>query len=175
MTRERERGTMENLLATPVRPLEVMIGKILPYVVRRLRAGGDRSSVAARLLFEVPMVGSFALLIGDDRSSSLANLARRLHVLDARAQPAAGDADDVLLLPAVDPAVGLHVPVSRHAAAGRSALGEALPLTHFLRIVRGVMLKGNDLAQMLPHLWPMLLFLALTGALALARSRRTLD
>jgi ABC-2 type transport system permease protein len=54
-------------------------------------------------------------------------------------------------------------------------LGEALPLTHFLRIVRGIMLKGNDLAQLLPELWPMLLFLLLAGALALARYRQTLD
>jgi ABC-2 type transport system permease protein len=54
-------------------------------------------------------------------------------------------------------------------------LGEALPLTHFLRIVRGIMLKGNGLAQVLPELWPMLAFLGLAGALALARYRRTLD
>ena len=55
------------------------------------------------------------------------------------------------------------------------ALGEVLPLTHFLRIVRGIMLKGNDAAQLLPELWPMLAFLAAAGALALARYRRTLD
>jgi ABC-2 type transport system permease protein len=54
-------------------------------------------------------------------------------------------------------------------------LGEALPLTHFLRIVRGIMLKGNDGMQLLPELWPMLAFLALAGVLALTRYRRTLD
>ena len=54
-------------------------------------------------------------------------------------------------------------------------LGEALPLTHFLRIVRGIMLKGIDVAQLVPDLWPMLVFLTLAGALALARYRQTLD
>jgi len=55
------------------------------------------------------------------------------------------------------------------------ALGEVLPLTHFLRIVRGIMLKGNGAAQLLPELWPMLAFLFVAGALALVRYRRTLD
>jgi ABC-2 type transport system permease protein len=54
-------------------------------------------------------------------------------------------------------------------------IGEALPLTHFLRIVRGIMLKGNDIAQVLPELWPMLAFLAVAGAVALKRYRQTLD
>ena len=54
-------------------------------------------------------------------------------------------------------------------------LGEVLPLTHFLRIVRGIMLKGNGLQQVLPELWPMLAFLLLAGGLAMRRYRQTLD
>jgi ABC-2 type transport system permease protein len=54
-------------------------------------------------------------------------------------------------------------------------LGEALPLTHFLRIVRGILLKGSDLSQVLPELWPMLAFVAVAGAVALKRYRQTLD
>ena len=79
-------------------------------------------------------------------------------------------------------AVGLHVPIPRHAAMG-AVLGEVLPLTHFLRIVRGILLKGNSLAQRWPELWPMALFLAAAGALSLAaaaalsliRYRQTVD
>jgi ABC-2 type transport system permease protein len=55
------------------------------------------------------------------------------------------------------------------------AIGEVLPLTHFLRIVRGILLKGNTLAQVLSELWPMLAFLLVAGIVALARYRRTLD
>jgi ABC-2 type transport system permease protein len=55
------------------------------------------------------------------------------------------------------------------------AIGEVLPLTHFLRIVRGIMLKGNDAAQLLPELWPMLAFLLVAGVVALKRYKQTLD
>ena len=130
MTRERERGTMENLLATPVRPFEVMLGKIVPYVV----IGYIQLAVimtAAALLFEVPMVGSFVLLMAMIGVFIAREPRGRLHVLDAGPEPAAGDADDVLLLPAVDAAVGLHVPVSRHARVGavarRGAAADPLP------------------------------------------------
>jgi len=54
-------------------------------------------------------------------------------------------------------------------------LGEALPLTHFLRIVRGILLKGNDAAQIAAEVWPMLAFVLLAGTVALLRYRGTLD
>jgi ABC-2 type transport system permease protein len=130
MTRERERGTMENLLATPVRPLEVMVGKIAPYVV----VGYVQLGVillAAWALFQVPMVGSFALLMAMIGVFILANLAVGFTFSTLARQPAAGGADDLLFLPALDAAVGLHVPVSRHAAlgavGGRGAAADALP------------------------------------------------
>jgi ABC-2 type transport system permease protein len=54
-------------------------------------------------------------------------------------------------------------------------IGEALPLTHFLRAVRGIMLKGNGVAEVWPYLWPVLVFMVIIGTLALLRFRRTLD
>jgi ABC-2 type transport system permease protein len=55
------------------------------------------------------------------------------------------------------------------------AIGEALPLTHFLRIVRGILLKGNGTTEVLPHLWPIALFMLIAGVVALMRYRQTLD
>ena len=117
ITRERERGTMENLLAMPVTPLEVMTGKIVPYIVDRADPGDDHP---ARGALHLPRA---------DRGQPRRALRRvaavhrvqphgRHHVLVARAQPAAGDADHVLLFPADHPAVGIHVPVPRHAGVG---------------------------------------------------------
>ena len=149
MTRERERGTLEKLLATPVRPLEMMVGKILPYVL----IGYVQVLIvfaAARLLFDVPMAGSFALLSAMVLLFIVATLTVGFTFSTIARSQMQAHADDDVLLPAEHPALGLHVPVPRHAAAGRSALGEVLPLTHFLRIVRGIMLKGAARAD----LWP---------------------
>jgi ABC-2 type transport system permease protein len=173
MTRERERGTMENLLATPVRPFEVMVGKILPYVV----IGYLQLTViflAARLLFEVPMVGSFALLMAMIGVFMLANLAVGFTFSTlARNQLQAMQMAFFFFLPSILLS-GFMFPF-RGMPRWAQWIGEALPLTHFLRIVRGIMLKGNDLAQTLPDLWPMLLFVAVAGAVALKRYRQTLD
>jgi len=173
MTRERERGTMENLLATPVRPVEVMLGKIAPYVV----VGYVQLAVvmaAAALLFEVPMVGSFTLLMAMIGVFMLANLAVGFTFSTlASNQLQAMQMTFFFFLPSMLLS-GFMFPF-RGMPGWAQALGEVLPLTHFLRIVRGIMLKGNDAAQLLPELWPMLAFLAAAGALALARYRRTLD
>ena len=173
MTRERERGTMENLLATPVRPFEVMAGKILPYVV----IGYIQLSVilaAAWLLFEVPMVGSVLLLMLMIGLFMLANLAIGFTFSTlARNQLQAMQMTFFFFLPSMLLS-GFMFPF-RGMPQWAQVLGEVLPLTHFLRIVRGIMLKGNDLVQVLPELWPMLAFLFVAGAAALARYRRTLD
>ncbi len=173
MTRERERGTMENLLATPVRPFEVMAGKILPYIV----IGYIQLSVilaAAWLLFEVPMVGSVLLLMLMIGLFMLANLAIGFTFSTiARNQLQAMQMTFFFFLPSMLLS-GFMFPF-RGMPAWAQNLGEVLPLTHFLRIVRGIMLKGNDLVQVLPELWPMLAFLIVAGAVALARYRRTLD
>ena len=173
MTRERERGTMENLLATPVRPLEVMIGKIAPYVV----IGYIQLGVilgAAWLLFEVPMVGSFALLMAMIGVFMLANLAVGFTFSTlARNQLQAMQMTFFFFLPSILLS-GFMFPF-RGMPQWAQWIGEALPLTHFLRIVRGILLKGNGLSQVLSELWPMLAFLLLAGAIALKRYRRTLD
>ena len=173
MTRERERGTMENLLATPVRPFEVMAGKILPYVV----IGYIQLSVilaAAWGLFEVPMVGSLLLLMAMIGLFMLANLAIGFTFSTlARNQLQAMQMTFFFFLPSMLLS-GFMFPF-RGMPLWAQRLGEVLPLTHFLRIVRGIMLKGNDLIQVLPELWPMLAFLLFAGSLALARYRRTLD
>ena len=173
MTRERERGTMENLLATPVRPAEVMLGKILPYVV----IGYVQLGVilgAALLLFEVPMVGSVALLMTMIGVFMLANLAVGFTFSTlARNQLQAMQMTFFFFLPSMLLS-GFMFPF-RGMPVWAQWLGEVLPLTHFLRIVRGVMLKGNDVSQVLPELWPMLAFLAVAGVVALKRYRQTLD
>jgi ABC-2 type transport system permease protein len=173
MTRERERGTMENLLATPVRPLEVMVGKILPYVVIGYVQLGVILA-AAWLLFEVPMVGSFTLLLSMIGVFMLANLAVGFTFSTlAHNQLQAMQMTFFFFLPSMLLS-GFMFPF-RGMPVWAQWVGEVLPLTHFLRIVRGILLKGNDAAMLLPELWPMLAFLLIAGALALARYRRTLD
>ena len=173
MTRERERGTMENLLATPVRPAEVMAGKILPYVVVGYLQLGVVLA-AAWLLFQVPMVGSVTLLMVMIGVFMLANLAVGFTFSTlARNQLQAMQMTFFFFLPSMLLS-GFMFPF-RGMPPWAQTLGEVLPLTHFLRIVRGIMLKGNNVTQTLPELWPMLLFLFVAGAVALKRYRQTLD
>ncbi|MFZ6656798.1 ABC transporter permease [Undibacterium sp. TJN19] len=173
MTRERERGTMENLLATPVRPAEVMVGKILPYVV----IGYIQLAViisAAFLLFQVPMVGSFTLLMSMIGIFILANLAVGFTFSTiAKNQLQAMQMTFFFFLPSMLLS-GFMFPF-RAMPEWAQTIGEGLPLTHFLRIVRGILLKGNTADQLLPELWPMLVFLLAAGVLALKRYRQTLD
>lgn len=173
MTRERERGTMENLLATPVRPAEVMTGKILPYVVM----GYVQLTVillAARLLFAVPMQGSLWLLMGMIGIFITANLAVGFTFSTlARNQLQAMQMTFFFFLPSMLLS-GFMFPF-RGMPHWAQWVGELLPLTHFLRIVRGIMLKGSTLPQLLPEVWPMLLFLLVASTIALLRYRQTLD
>ena len=173
MTRERERGTMENLLATPVLPAEVMAGKILPYVV----IGYVQLGVilgAAWLLFEVPLVGSFTLLMAMIGVFIVANLGVGFTFSTlARNQLQAMQMTFFFFLPSMLLS-GFMFPF-RAMPQWAQWLGELLPLTHFLRIVRGIMLKGNTAGLLLPELWPMLAFMAVAGFVALKRYRQTLD
>lgn len=173
MTRERERGTMENLLATPVRPLEVMAGKILPYVlIGYLQLGVILA--AAWWLFEVPMAGSFALLMAMIGVFILANLAVGFTFSTlARNQLQAMQMTFFFFLPSILLS-GFMFPF-RGMPGWAQMLGELLPLTHFLRIVRGILLKGSGFAELAPELWPMLAFLVVASGVALARYRQTLD
>jgi ABC-2 type transport system permease protein len=173
MTRERERGTMENLLATPVRPFEVMAGKIAPYIVIGYLQLGVILTAAA-LLFEVPMVGSLVLLLALIGVFMLANLAVGFTFSTlAKNQLQAMQMTFFFFLPSILLS-GFMFPF-RGMPGWAQTLGEVFPLTHFLRIVRGVMLKGHDAAAVLPELWPLLAFLFVAGAVALKRYRQTLD
>jgi len=173
MTRERERGTMENLLATPVRPSEVMVGKILPYVVIGYLQLGV-VLLAAFFLFEVPMVGSFALLMAMIGVFIIANLGVGFTFSTvARNQLQAVQMTFFFFLPSMLLS-GFMFPF-RAMPVWAQWIGEVLPLTHFLRIVRGILLKGSTAAQLLPELWPLLAFLFVAGVIALKRYRQTLD
>jgi ABC-2 type transport system permease protein len=164
---------MENLLATPVRPLEVMVGKIAPYIVIGYLQIG-LILLAARLLFEVPMQGSLTLLLGFIGVFVVANLAVGFTFSTlARNQLQAMQMTFFFFLPSLLLS-GFMFPF-RGMPSWAQAIGELLPLTHFLRIVRGILLKGSEASALLPELWPMLAFLAVAGAVALGRYRRTLD
>lgn len=173
MTRERERGTMENLLATPVRPLEVMVGKILPYVI----VGYVQLFViisAAVFLFEVPVVGSLLLLMLVIGLFMLANLGVGFTFSTlATNQLQAMQMTFFFFLPSMLLS-GFMFPF-RGMPPWAQWLGEGLPLTHFLRAVRAIMLKGAGLSEIAANLWPMGLFLLVVGTIALKRYRQTLD
>ena len=173
VTRERERGTMENLLATPARPLEVMIGKIVPYIV----VGYVQVTVilvTARLLFQVPMVGSLTVLTLALVLFIAANLAVGFTFSTlARNQLQAMQLTFFFFLPSMLLS-GFMFPF-RGMPRWAQFIGEAMPLTHFLRAVRGVLLKGNTLADIVPQLWPIGLFMLVAGAVAMLRYRSTLD
>ncbi len=173
MTRERERGTMENLLATPVRPVEVMCGKILPYVV----IGYVQLFVilvAAKFLFEVPMFGSLSLLLLMIGMFMVANLGVGFTFSTlAKNQLQAMQMTFFFFLPSILLS-GFMFPF-RAMPVWAQYMGEALPLTHFLRIVRGIMLKGVSIEFVLIDFWAMLIFLLVAGSIALKRYKQTLD
>ena len=173
MTRERERGTLENLLATPVRPFEVMIGKILPYVL----IGYIQVLLvfaAARLLFEVPMFGNFFVLSGAILLFIVATLAVGFTFSTvARSQMQSMQMTLFYFLPNILLS-GFMFPF-RGMPRWAQWIGEVLPLTHLLRIVRAVMLKGATAADIFPETVPILLFIAAAGAVAMVRYKQTLD
>lgn len=173
MTRERERGTLENLLATPVKPLEVMIGKILPYVlIGYLQV--LMIYAAARVLFGVPMFGSHLLLTVGVLVFIVATLVVGfLFSTVARTQLQALQMTIFYLLPNIM-ITGFMFPF-RGMPTWAQWLAETMPCTHFLRIVRGIMLKGATLTEVGHHFWPMLAFIVVVGALALSRYQQTLD
>ena len=173
LTRETERGTMENLLAMPASPLEIMLGKVLPFLV----VGGVQVLVvltAAKFLFNVPFVGSLTLLLVSILIFVLALvlLGYAFSTL-ARTQMQAMQLTFFFFLPSLLLS-GFMFPF-RGMPDWAQLLGEIFPLTHFLRIIRAVMLKGADLQGVTTSLAALLIFVAVFAVLALARFRRTLD
>ena len=173
LTRETERGTMENLLAMPASPLEIMLGKVLPFLV----VGGVQVLVvltAAKFLFGVPFVGSLTLLLISILIFVLALvlLGYAFSTL-ARTQMQAMQLTFFFFLPSLLLS-GFMFPY-RGMPDWAQVLGEIFPLTHFLRIIRAVMLKGADLQGVATPLAALMIFVAVFTLLALARFRRTLD
>jgi len=173
LTRERERGTYENLLAMPATPLEIMIGKIAPYV----GVGLVQSTIVlgmAKYVFGVPVIGSLALLGAALTLFIIANLAVGYTFSTiAQSQLQAMQMTVFFLLPAILLS-GFAFPFAGMPSWAQW-IGEILPATHFLRIARGILLKGNSVANILGELWPLALFTLVAGTIALLRFRRTLD
>ncbi len=173
LTREIERGTMENLLAMPASPLEIMLGKILPF----LGIGAVQVTVvlvAAKLIFGVPFMGGLGVLMAGILVFVLALvLLGYLISTVARTQLQAMQLTFFYFLPSILLS-GFMFPY-RGMPGWAQALGELLPLTHFLRMIRAVMLKGAGLEGVAQPLAALTVFaVVLTGA-ALLRFRRTLD
>lgn len=173
VTRERERGTMENLLVTPLRPAEVMLGKILPYVV----VGYIQMSLilaAARVIFDVPVVGNLLVLMLASVVFIAANLAVGFTFSTlARNQLQAMQMGFFYFLPNILLS-GFMFPF-RGMPEWAQNMGEVLPLTHFLRIVRGVMLKGNGPMEIVGEVGVLGVFMLVVSLIALKRYRETLD
>lgn len=173
MARERERGTMESLLATPARPLEVMIGKLAPYVL----VGAVQAVVflvLARLLFQVPMTGGWGALALGLALFIIGSLALGFLISTvSRTQLQAMQMSVFYILPSVLLS-GFMFPF-RGMPDWAQWIGTFIPVTHFLRVVRGSLLKGAGVLDTWPSLAALLLFVAAIGALAMARYRTTLD
>jgi ABC-2 type transport system permease protein len=173
ITRERERGTMENLLSMPTRPSEVLIGKIVPYIL----VGYIQVAViliAASSLFHVPMEGSIILLGVVALVFIAANLAMGITFSTiAKNQLQAVQMTFFFFLPSILLS-GFMFPF-RGMPRWAQMLGEVLPLTHFLRIVRGILLKGNGITDVSLQLWQLALFALIALTIGIKRYRQTLD
>jgi len=173
VTREKERGTMENLLSTPVRPLEVMSGKLAPYIL----VGYVQISLVllgAKFIFDVPMFGSVALLMALSLFFIAANLGVGVTFSAmARNQLQAAQATIFFFLPSLLLS-GFMFPF-KGMPDWAQAVGNILPLTHYLVIVRGILLKGCSYADIAPHFYAILAFFAISMALGVLRYRQTLD
>jgi ABC-2 type transport system permease protein len=173
MTRERERGTMENLLAMPSTPIEVMTGKLIPYI----GIGLIQSTIillAARFVFHVPFFGNIGavylvallfvaanLTVGITFSSLAGNQLQAVQLAVFYFLP------NILLSGFMFPFQGMP--------KWAQVIGNLLPLTYFNRLVRGILLKGNGWANSWPNVWPLMIFTVVVMGVAVKTYRRTLD
>ena len=173
ITRERERGTMENLLSMPTRPLEVLVGKIVPYIlVGYVQLG--LILFMAYFLFGVPVHGSVLLLLVAAFVFIAANLALGIMFSTiAQNQLQAMQMAFFVFLPSI--LLSGYLFPFRGMPAWAQWVGEILPLTHFMRIARGILLKGNGLWEILPELWPIALFAVVALTIGVKRYHQTLD
>lgn len=173
ITRESERGTMENLLSMPLRPTEVLIGKITPYIF----VGYIQVSIillAARFLFHVPIQGDLLVLLLASFFYIAANLAMGITFSTmAKNQLQAMQMSAFIFLPSILLS-GFLFPF-RGMPGWAQVIGEILPITHFLRIARGVMLKGIGFEELGREIWPIALFAVIVLFIGVKRYRQTLD
>jgi len=173
ITRERERGTMENLLAMPVRPVEVMLAKIVPYVAIGYLQVLLILAIAA-LVFAVPVRGSLVLLVLALGLFIASNLALGFTFSTvASNQMQAQQMAQFALMPSIMLS-GFMFPF-QGMPVWAQVLGEMIPITHALRLTRGVLLKGSSFVDILPQLWPIALFTVVVGLVAIWFYRETLD
>jgi ABC-type multidrug transport system permease subunit len=173
ITRETERGTMENLLAMPVRPIEVMLAKVIPYIAIGY-VQVVLIVVIAAVVFGLPIRGSIPLLtvaLGLFIASNLA-LGVTFSTI-ARNQMQAIQMAQFTLLPSFLLS-GFMFPFKGMPVWAQWA-GEVFPITHALRIVRGILLKGNGVADIVPELWPIAAFTLAVAVIATWSYRETLD
>ncbi len=173
LTRETERGTMENLLAMPASPVEIMLGKVLPYLV----VGGVQVVVvlvAAKLMFGVPFVGSVVLLLNAILLFVLGLVLLGYFISTvARTQMQALQLTFFFFLPSILLS-GFMFPF-RGMPIWAQWIGEIFPLTHFLRVIRAIMLKGAELPAVAWETSMLVVFIVAYATIALLRFRRTLD
>ncbi len=173
ITRERERGTMENLLAMPSTPIEVMTGKLVPYIGIGLTQA-TIILIAARFVFHVPFFGSIGavylvallfvaanLTVGIAFSSLAGNQLQAVQLTVFYFLP------NILLSGFMFPFQGMP--------KWAQVLGDLLPLTYFNRLIRGIMLKGNGWANCWPSIWPLMVFTVVVMTVAVKTYRQTLD
>lgn len=173
VTREIERGTMETLLSMPITPIEIMLGKIVPYVF----VGFIQASLIIFIgvfLFGVPLIGNLAVLAGLSTLFIASNLATGYtfstvaqNQLQAMQMTLMYFLPNILLSGFMFPFAGMPI--------WAQWIGEALPLTHYLRIVRSIMLKGSSVSDLHYDAAAMFVLMLLTMAIAIMRFRRTLD
>lgn len=173
IVRERERGNLELLITTPVRNLELMVGKIIPYIVIGLL---QVSLILAlgRGLFGVPVNGNLADIYLASLVFIAANLTLGLVISTvAQSQFQAMQMTFFFFLPSIllsgfmFPFDGMPPPAQYFA--------ELLPLTHFVRLIRGIMLRGAGIGELLPEIQALAIFMAVTLAIAVGRFRKRLD
>jgi ABC-2 type transport system permease protein len=173
VTREIERGTMESLLSMPITPVEIMLGKIVPYVIVGFVQASMIIGVGA-LLFGVPVLGSLLLLAALSTLFITANLSIGYtfstvaqNQLQAMQMSMMFFLPNILLSGFMFPFAGMP--------DWAQWIGEALPLTHYIRIVRAIMLKGSGAQDLHVDAWALIGLTLFAMTIAVTRFRRTLD
>jgi ABC-2 type transport system permease protein len=173
VTREIERGTMESLLSMPISPVEIMLGKIIPYIIVGFVQAALIISIGV-ILFGVPIVGNLAVLAALSTLFIATNLSIGYtfstiaqNQLQAMQMSMMFFLPNILLSGFMFPFAGMPI--------WAQYIGEALPLTHFLRVVRAIMLKGSNLSDLRYDAAAMFVLMLVAMTIAVTRFRRTLD